>query len=324
MARNLIASRLIKSVRDRAMIPDDVTVYDDDAILDILNEEIDVGLLDTLLELHEEHLVSYVDVSASETRIENNTRRLVIPHRAVGNKLRAIKYRQGGTFYDLNRIDLSEVSDFSMEGGSFSTSGRDLFYVEGDEIVVISPFATEGSLFRIYYHLRPSTITMETKCAKIVSIDRETGVIVFETLAKDTFNAETLDFVQNRSPNRILGTEITKTSASLSLNTMTINPVSIPDRLRDGDWVCPAEYSPYPNVPTELHPVLAQRAAVYILEAMGDTENLNSARGKLKQMEKSVQKILDDRVEASPRKIKNRYGTLRGRTVLNDASRGRL
>ncbi len=43
---------------------------------------------------------------------------------------------------------------------------------------------------------------------------------------------------------------------------------------------------------------------------MGDAENLATAVGKLKQMEKSIQKILDDRVEGSPRKIKSRHGFL--------------
>jgi hypothetical protein len=63
-----------------------------------------------------------------------------------------------------------------------------------------------------------------------------------------------------------------------------------------------------------MHPLLAQRAACFILEAMGDNENLASARGKLNQMEKAIQKILDDRVEGAPRKIKSRHGFLASNT----------
>ena len=72
----------------------------------------------------------------------------------------------------------------------------------------------------------------------------------------------------------------------------------------------PTETSPYPNVPTEMHPLLAQRAAIYILEALGDAENLTAARGKLLQMQTSIQKILVDRVEGAPKKIKSRHGFL--------------
>ena len=122
--------------------------------------------------------------------------------------------------------------------------------------------------------------------------------------------------------NKILAFDIAVTSVSISTRTIIVDPTSIPVRLTTGDWVCFPETSPYPNLPTELHPVLAQRAAVYILEAMGDAENLGAARGKLAQMEKSVQKILDDRVEGAPRKVKNRHGFLSKNSTVSGRKRG--
>lgn len=316
-SRNLIASKLIESVRNRAMIPDDITVYDDEAILEILNEEIDVGLLNTLMTLHEEHLVTYTDKIA--TAGEGSSKRMVIPSRAVGSKLRDLHTIIGDRSFEMSRIDLGEISDYNIYPYS-NAMGGDLFYVEGDEIVVVSPRMSEGARFRMYYYLRPNYIVLEKECAQITNIDRETGLIQFDTIPKEFSNLTLADFVQNKTPNKILSFDISVQSVSVSLRTITVDPTSIPSRLSIGDWVCFPETSPYPNVPTELHPVLAQRAAIFILEAMGDTEGLGSARGKLAQMEKSVQKLLDNRVEGANRKLKSRHGFLQNKM----GSKGRV
>ena len=321
-SRNLIASKLIESVRNRAMIPDDITVYDDNAILEILNEEIDVGLLNTLMTLHEEHLVTYTDKVA--TAEEGRSKRMVIPSRAVGSKLRDLHSVVGSQTYEMSRVDLGEISDYGTQSYTNGLGG-DLFYVEGDEIVLISPRMSEGAKFRMFYHLRPNYVVLEKECAQITSIDRETGVIQFDTIPKEFTSLEEADFIQNKTPNKILSFDISVLSVSVSLRTITVDPTSIPSRLSNGDWVCFPGTSPYPNVPTELHPVLAQRAAVFILEAMGDTEGLGNARGKLAQMEKSVQKLLDNRVEGANRKLKSRHGFLQNKIgSRNRVNRGRF
>jgi len=311
MARNLIASKLIESVRNRAMIPDDITVYDDAAILGILNEEIDVGLLETLLTLHEEHLVTYTDKTATDGK------RLVIPSRAVASKLRDIHKLSGSTTREMSRVTLEELSDYDS---GYSHTSSDLFYVEGDEIVLITP---SSEVMRMYFHLRPNVISLESSCAQITAIDRTTGVIQFNTIPSAFAGIADIDFIQDKSPNKILAFDISVTSVSVSTRNVTVNPASIPSRLSVGDWVCPLETSPYANVPTEMHPLLAQRAAIYILEALGDNENLASARGKLNQMEKSIQKIMDDRVEGAPRKIKSRHGFLAGNSGIRRSKLGR-
>jgi hypothetical protein len=299
MARNLIASKLIKSVRDRAMIPDDITVYDDESILEILNEEIDVGLLDTLLTLHEEHLVTYTD------KVPEN-KRLVIPSRSIASKLRDLHRMSSGNTREMSRVSLEELVDYDS---GYSNSNSDLFYIEGDEIVLLGE---SSSVMRMYFHLRPNVISLESACAQITAIDRNTGIIQFSSIPAEFSSLSALDFIQDKSPNKILAFDIDVTSVTISTKSIVVDPLSIPSRLTIGDWVCPLETSPYANVPTEMHPLLAQRAAIYILEALGDNENLAAARGKLNQMEKSIQKIMVDRVEGAPRKIKSRNGLLNG------------
>lgn len=321
MARNLIATKLVESVRSRAMIPDDTLVYTDEAILEILNEEIDVGLLDTLLTLHEEHLVTYTDTKAINQ--DEMRKRLVIPHRAVGSKLRDVHALVGQSAYELSRISLEEIGDYNNYP-YVNYVGTDLFYVEGDEIVVVSPRSGTAGMFRLYYHIRPNVIVMEDKCAQITEIDTTTGILSFSTVPSSFSSLVKFDLVQNNTPNKILATDLEVVEVSVANKTVELDPTSIPTRLQVGDWVCFPEESPYPNLPTELHPILAQRAAVYILEAMGDAQNLSNARSKLAQMEKSVQKLLDNRVEGANKKIKSRHGFLQNKMgSRNRVRRGR-
>lgn len=319
MARNLIASKLVESVRNRAMIPDDITVYDDESILMILNEEIDVGLLDTLMTLFEDNITTHKDVPLTAER------RYPIPHRAVGNKLRELTFVDGNNIYELARIDISELPDYRYDDG-YTGTGRDVFYVEGDEVVLINPRFRDHANLRMHFHIRPNYIVLEDNCAQITDINRQTGLIQFSSIPKEFTSLNLADFVQNKSPNKILGIDIPVSNVSISTRNIQVNPKDIPRRLEVGDWVCFSEESPFPNVPTELHPVLAQRAAVHILEAIGDTENLGAALRKLAQMEKSVQKLIDDRVEGAPRKIKNRFSTLNYNSgyYRQRTSRGRL
>jgi hypothetical protein len=108
MSRILTSSKLIQSVRKRAMIPTDTSVYKDEDILDILNEEIDAGLMSTLLVLHEEYLVNYIDLP-----FDPSTDRYVIPYRASGNKLREVSIvTSDGNHYELSRISLDQLSDY--------------------------------------------------------------------------------------------------------------------------------------------------------------------------------------------------------------------
>lgn len=300
------------------MIPDDDSTYDEEAILAILNEEMDVGLLDTLLTLFEDNITTHKDFTISDEG------RYVIPHRAVGNKLRDLSFVDGMKEYELSRIDIGELSDYGYDVGYDDTT-TDVFYIEGDEIVLINPrFRSSTANLRMYFHIRPNYIVEEDECAQISSIDRNTGLITFDSIPAEFASLTTLDFVQDKTPNKILAVDIPVSSVSTSTRSITVNPANIPRRLSVGDWVCFPEESPYPNIPTELHPVLAQRAAVHILEALGDNENLGSAKQKLAQMEKSVQKIIDQRVDTAPRKIKSRFGTLNASNTAYRSRRGRF
>ena len=68
--------------------------------------------MDTLLTLHEDHLVTYTDKPYK--LVADGTKRLIVPQRAIGCKLKDIQCKIGNSYFELGRIDLGEISDYSM------------------------------------------------------------------------------------------------------------------------------------------------------------------------------------------------------------------
>ena len=83
------------------------------------------------------------------------------------------------------------------------------------------------------------------------------------------------------------------------------------DELSIGDHIAISTESAIPQIPDDLHPVLAHRVAARILEALGDTEGLQNANTKLAELEQQTTTLIDNRVEDSPKKVVNRHSNLR-------------
>lgn len=313
MSRILTGNKLIESVRNRAMIPNDTSVYTDQNILDIANEEIDVQLLDKLLTLHEEHLTVHIDLPRNENGVYD------IPYRSVGNKLRDVVMVSGGTQYEMSQVSIGEVPDYTYDNSTYN-SAMDKFYIESNQVKFLHP-SRSYEFVRIYFYIRPSVLTKTEKSAVITQIvtDETETSITFTSIPNAFATLTEIDIVGYRSPNKIKGWDVPVQEVNTALKFIKINNSDIQDILGEisvGDYVCQAEESPVPNLPTEMHPLLAQLTAVHILEALGDSEGLANAQRRLDNMTKSVMELVDDRVELAPKKIKPRNG------VLNEARNG--
>jgi hypothetical protein len=309
MARPIIASKLIRSVRNRALIPTDTSTFQDEDILDILNEEVTQGLLSTIMVLNEEHMVDHIDIPIDSS--EDLSGGVEIPERAVGNKLREVSYIRSGNVYELSRISLEEISDFRNDYDRYNYN-LDLFYVEGNKVKFISN-KVNADFIRMYFYMMPNDIVKEDECSEVFSIvDNGDGTTTLNmTSVPDAFsNLPTMDVVGAKVPNKIKKFDITPISVNRTQKTITFNTSDIDGFIEKGDFVCQQFTSPYLNMPTEMHSLLAQRAAIYILEALGDTEGLRNAMMRLQQMETSIQTILEDRVEGAPQKINPRHSPL--------------
>lgn len=311
MARILTGDRLINSVRSRTMSPDDTSVFDDDGILDIIDEEMTVQVLDKLIALHGENLTISVDVARNSSGV------YTIPYRSIGNKLRDVSLIQGNQIYELAQISIGELPDHSY--GLSYAGDLDYFYVENNKVKLVDPETSYDSI-RIRYYLRPNYLTKVNKAGIIgtitTDVDANTVTLTMSQMGRNFTASSTFDIVQAKTPNKIRSFDLTPTAyvSNGTTGTITFAYTDLSDIISDleaGDYVTIAGETPVPNIPTEMHPLIAQAAAVQILDSLGDTESLRNAENRLKKISDSVQFLIDDRVELAPKKIKPRHGALR-------------
>lgn len=304
MSNVLTSTDLIKSLKRKGMVPKDQNTFEDTDFLDMLNEEIQYFGIPHLLSVHEEYLVSYIDYDVAEGQT-----RFRIPERAIGNKLRDVAYLDNNeNYYELSRISLEDLVEFSDR---YSDDSTEVFYVENDEVVLVESVPTIGSKLRMYFYLRPNKLVKNEKASIVSSINRTTGEVVVSNYQALFNSLPKMDFVQANTPNKIYKYDITPDSVDQNTGTIMFDVDDIPEKLAVGDYINFAGETIVPQLPTELHPVLAQRVAVATLEALGDEQNLRISQARLKMMEEATLTLIDTRVEGAPQKIRNRYSPLR-------------
>lgn len=305
MAKSFTSSVLIESVKRRANIPLNQVTFKDADILAFANEEMSLGLVPSIMRVHEDYMLY-----SEETPLIAAKTNYAIPHRAIGNKLRDVKYKDtNGNLYEMTRVP---VDNEEMYSGSASTSSIHAFTVKNNEIYLL-PYITgavTGSLV-FYYYIRPNEMVDEDRCAIITSINTTTGEITIDDMPEDFSLSLNYDLISAKSPYNHLSIELTATSINSTTNVIQFDPADLPYGLSVGDYVNIEQECIVPQVPYDLHVVLAHRVANRCLEAQGDTEGLANASKKLAEMEFNLNTLVDNRVEGSPQKVIAKYSPLR-------------
>lgn len=298
----LTTEELIRSIKVRAMVPINQDTFTEDDIINFINDEMMLGLIPSILIEREEYLVGPPYI----VPILPNISDYPLPERSIGNKLREVNYKdQMGNDYEMTRIAVDDRYNYLMN--TITTQNWKQFYVQGSTLTLF-PKAGEsptGSLV-MWYYLRPNNVVKSDKVGTITAIDRTNGRITLSSVPSNFAVDHVYDFVKRKSPHNIISFDNAVTSVNLSAKTLTMDPASIPSTLQVGDIMAMAGETNVPNVPTELHQVLAQRVACRILEGLGDSQGLQNAMAKLVEMESKTATLIDNRVEGAPRKVVNR------------------
>lgn len=306
MAFYYTADELIKSVKMRASVPTSQNRFKDEDFLRFANEEMSLGLVPSILRNHEDYFLISEDVL-----LESNKTKYAIPYRAIGNKLREVSFiDSNGQAYEMTRVGIGDVPFYSTQSGGPNVYA---YYVSNNEICLVPEQASipSGVFLRMSYYIRPNSLVLLKNVAVISGIDRITGVIALSQLPEDFSVSMLLDLIQIKSPHRCLKLEVQPVSINSTSKTITLNIADIPDSLAVGDHIAKATESAIPQVPSDMHMILAHRVATRLMEAMGDTEGLQNANQKLAELEQQTTTLIDNRVEDAPQKVVNRHSLLR-------------
>lgn len=309
MARYLSTNNLIESAKRRAMLPNAQVAFKIADFLGFANEEMDMAILPYVLSHHEDHFLTHVYIP-----LQSGVSRYEIPYRAIGSKLNDLTYEVDGQTYEMTRITKSE--DLYYEYGPLGSTSTMLrtFYVEGNEIVLV-PGLTQGSVatgrLRMSFYLRPNNLVEESRAMIVTGIDRTTGIITVDKVPSDVQVSTPVDLIKTRSPHTTIVWDQMLIAVDSINRTIQMAPANIPATFTVGDYICLAEECIIPQIPTDIHSMLAQRIACRCLEALNDQTGLAAANAKLAEMESRGSSIIDSRVESAPQKVLNRHGFLR-------------
>jgi hypothetical protein len=287
------------------------STFTNDDFLELANEEISLGILPSMLRLHEDYLL-YTE----EVPLVSGQSNYSIPARAIGNKLREISFKDtNGNIFEMTRIG---VGDLPFYNSTYSTNQVYAYYIENNEVVLAPTItgAVSGSLMMSYY-LRPNALVLEDRSAKILSINTLTGTLIVDavptTFSTADSNGQSIkyDLIKSTSPFITSAASIIPSTINSVTKEIVFDPDDLPTGLAVGDYVNFEHESIIPQIPQDLHVVLAHRVATRCLEALGDAQGLQIANQKLAEMEQNTTNLIDNRVEDSPKKIVNRHSMLR-------------
>lgn len=306
MASYMTSDDLIKSVKRRSATPENQVTFTDEDFLAFADEETSLGLVPSIISSQEDYFLYTEKIACQANQI-----RYPIPYRAIGNKLREVAFiDNNGNTYEMTRIG---VGDLPFYNSSAYYSKAYAYYIENNDVVLV-PFdltLPNGVFLSMSYYMRPNSLVLLDKVAPITSIDRTTGIIQVSNLPADYNINQKYDLVKTKSPNKTILYDIVPLAINSTSKTVTLALIDIPSNLAVGDHLCMAEQCAIPQVPSDLHVVLAHRVAARCLEAMGDLEGLQAANQKLAEMEVKTQTLIDNRVDDSPKKVVNRHSIMR-------------
>lgn len=132
---------------------------------------------------------------------------------------------------------------------------------------------------------------------------------VCEDNIPDNFVNNTLDILQTKPGHQIKA--ISLPYISINNNELTMLNSLVPTTLIVGDYLCEEYECIIPQIPTDLHIDLVEKASARILAAIGDQIGLQTVEQKIRENQDSKGMLIDNRAEGSPQKVLNRNSFLR-------------
>ena len=273
---------LLNSVQRQSFSPANQSTFGTSDILELGDEVIKTTILPAILNVREEYYVFYKDHT-----IVAGQSAYVIPSRAIGLSVREIQLiDSNGNVNNLPRTSLDRLHFFSPSG-----SGPDVFYLRGDNIVLLpTPTAAMGTL-RVWYSLRPGKLVEVTEAAVVSAIDTTTNIITVTTIPSTWATGNSFDLISASGSHRHLSIDLTSTLVSGTAITLP----SLPSDLAVGDYVALSGESPLVQMPPDFQPILATLIAAEMLLAMNQPSGEKVYAKGLKNLE-VAQDLLTPRV----------------------------
>lgn len=311
MAFDYTTTNLLADISRKCFIPVSQVTFSAADLLAMADEELQIGVVPLVMRTREEYFVAFKDIF-----INGNETGFDLPSRAIGSVLRNVTIIQNPN--SQNDPAERKIPQIAAEDAPYNNNfnnylGVQSYFLRNNQ-VILSPDTSSfggGITLRQYYFLRPNKMVEVNQTSQITAIN---GAVATVNVIPSGFGSGTLYTITSDVVKAIPGFGLLAMDIDLTVNTTDLT-ITFPDDLSNynitvGDYICLAGDTPIPQIPVELHTLLAQRTAVKILESLGDEKNLPAAAKKLDEMEKNITGMISARVEGSAKKIVNNFSVL--------------
>jgi hypothetical protein len=203
-------------------------------------------------------------------------------------------------------------TDFAIGANSSITAANIIAAINADATYTA---AANSNIVTIVYDTRSTEVSAVSSSITVQS----TITLNFDAVPSNITEGSRVDILQTDGGHSMLNFDVKLGTGAVSSVSITFNESDIPSDFIVGDYVCSQYECIIPQVPSDLHNLLAERTCARILESMGDNEGLKIVNLKIQEQEARQADILDNRVDGSPLKVLNTHSLLR----LNRSNRTR-
>jgi len=297
---------LVNSVYRGVLSPNSQNTLQPVDIIAFLDQEMRTTIVPLVLAAQEEFWVTNYDKPVLQG-VFNYT----IPKRAAFATWRDVVFVDANN----NEINMSMLSPEYLKL-TYPAGGNPPLYVFGfilqnDQIILYPNTAGTPVQYRLRMKVkrRPNNLTETTNCAQVTAINTGTNVVSVNAIPSTWTTSDTFDIIPN-SP-QFTSLQDDQTILAIAANTITFsslptNPQTGAFTMKVGDWICPSQMSCIPQVPYDMFPLLVQRGIIRVLEALGDTQNLQVAERRYQDMAVDFARTVSPRIDGAPKKIVNR------------------
>lgn len=281
---------LVNSIVTRGQFPDTTntkTISSPANLLILATEELRLKVLPMILDIGSDYYVKSVDIP-----VVSGQAAYPLPTRAAGNVARSIRLVNGTSDMPFTSYDQDDLPP--------TTAATPLgYYFENNNIVLYPTPGVAGPVIRLRYFIRPNRLEQVSNCAQITSVNTGTNQVTCASLPSTWGVGTVLDWVAQVNPYAARSIDLVVTAISGT----TLTFAALPSDGLALDYLALAEYTPLPQIPEELQPLLAQMVVVRVHDALGNAEAYKNAQAELKMLMTSAGTLLMPRDQSHPKKI---------------------
>jgi hypothetical protein len=286
---------LIANCKRRGFLPSGSGLSSSD-ILQVLTEQLRNYVTSFLKSLREEYIIASLEVDVTAGVVD-------APERAVGAAFRTVKWvMSDGTYLPLSRIE-PENSNNPPSNGADVPAG---YTLQGNQLLLVPSTVTGTAI--VSYQQRPGQLVLPSDCGRVTAIDTGTKTLTFSELPSDFVDSELYDIISGR-PN--FAARQLDASVDSVTSTQMVFTFDLPEGLLVGDYVCIAGETCIPQLPVELHDLVAQAAAAKIASSKGSAR-AGEIKDALKELREELTVLLSPRDDGAARPIISRSRLGRG------------